>query len=99
MGPDNLVRSARPWFKGTSSPGDRFLGELDERKPATWEKFTENFIWNLAHAPIEINAPASKIPAWKIVNDVAPQPVTDRGGVFRGEVNKAVEKYEWWLFL
>lgn len=52
---------------------------------------TEDFIWNLEHAPVEITAPARKIPGWEIVNDVAPQPVTDRGGVFRGETNDAVE--------
>lgn len=52
---------------------------------------TESFIWNLQHAPIEIKAPAKKIPGWQIVNDVAPQPVTDRDGLFRGDVSPTVE--------
>lgn len=52
----------------------------------------ENFVWNLAHAPIEIIASAKKIPGWGIMNGVAPSPVTDRTGIFRGEVNEAEEK-------
>lgn len=53
---------------------------------------TDKFVWNIVNAPIEITASAKKIPGWKIVNDVAPQPVTDRTGLFRGEVSKEVEK-------
>lgn len=52
----------------------------------------EQFIWNIASAPIEIYATAKKIPGWKIVNQVAPAPVTDRTGIFRGEVSEAEEK-------
>lgn len=50
-----------------------------------------DFVWNLAHAPLEITVPAKKIPGWKTVNDVAPEPVTDRDGLFRGEVSDSVE--------
>ncbi|MDQ3845989.1 MAG: glycoside hydrolase family 127 protein [Bacteroidota bacterium] len=53
---------------------------------------TDQFVWNLANAPIEIVAFAKKIPSWEIVNDVAPQPVSDRTGIYRGKVNDAVEK-------
>ena len=53
---------------------------------------TDKFIWNLQNAPLEITASAKKIPDWKIVNDVAPQPVTDRTGIYRGKVDNAVEK-------
>ncbi|HYG37036.1 MAG TPA: beta-L-arabinofuranosidase domain-containing protein [Cytophagales bacterium] len=53
---------------------------------------TDQFVWNLQHAPIEIIASAKKIPDWKIVNDVAPQPVSDRYGLFKGEVSPTVEK-------
>lgn len=35
----NLVRSARPWFQGHQQPRGPLLGELDESKPATWEKY------------------------------------------------------------
>lgn len=55
-------------------------------KPVTGE-----FVWNLQHAPIEITAPVRQIPAWKLVDDVAPQPVTDRGGLYKGEVSDEVE--------
>jgi len=51
-----------------------------------------DFIWNISHAPIEITALAKKIPEWKIVNDVAPQPVTDREGLFKGKVADLSEK-------
>jgi Beta-L-arabinofuranosidase, GH127 catalytic domain/Beta-L-arabinofuranosidase, GH127 middle domain len=53
---------------------------------------TANFIWNLSNAPIEIIASAKKIPDWKIMNGVAPQPVTDRTGVYKGKVNETIEK-------
>ncbi len=53
---------------------------------------TNQFVWNLAHAPIEITASARKIPDWKIVNEVAPQPVTDRTGIYRGKVSDTVER-------
>jgi DUF1680 family protein len=52
----------------------------------------ENFIWNLEHAPVEITAPAKKIPGWGIMNGVAPSPVTDRTGIFRGEVSDKEEQ-------
>lgn len=51
-----------------------------------------NFTWNLAHATIELKAPAKKIPDWKIVNDVAPQPVTARDGLYMGKVEKEEEQ-------
>lgn len=46
---------------------------------------TDDFVWNLAHAPIELTAWAKKIPSWKIVEDVAPQPVTARDGLYMGK--------------
>lgn len=51
----------------------------------------ESFIWNLAHAPIELKVPVKKIPDWKIVNDVAPQPVTARDGLYMGRVEEKTE--------
>jgi len=51
-----------------------------------------NFVWNLAHAPIEITASAKKIPNWKVVEGLARQPVTDREGIYKGEVNTEIEK-------
>jgi DUF1680 family protein len=47
---------------------------------------TNSFVWNLAHAPIEISAPAKQIPGWQLSNDVAPQPITDRNGIYKGKV-------------
>jgi Glycosyltransferase WbsX len=34
-----LTRGARPWFPGHQQPRTPMLGELDERKPATWEVY------------------------------------------------------------
>ena len=53
---------------------------------------TGDFVWNLTHAPIEITAPAKQIPDWQLLNDVAPQPVTDRNGVYKGEVSEEVKQ-------
>jgi len=61
--------------------------EVKKVKPVT-----ANFIWNLSNAPIEIIASAKKIPDWKILNGVAPQPVTDRTGIYKGQVDETVNK-------
>lgn len=53
--------------------------------------FPRDFKWNLAGAPIEITGLARKIPGWTAVNGVAHQPVTDRTGVYRGEVDKEAQ--------
>ena len=37
----NLVRSARPWYPGHAQPRGPLLGELDESKPGTWEKYND----------------------------------------------------------
>jgi len=56
------------------------------------QKVGDDFVWNLAHAPLELTAWAKKIPDWKIVNDVAPQPVTAREGLYKGPVSDKKEK-------
>jgi DUF1680 family protein len=52
----------------------------------------DKFVWNIQNAPIEITAPARKIPNWKAVDGVAHQPVTDRTGIYKGEVSNVIEK-------
>jgi len=52
---------------------------------------TDKFVWNIQNAPVEITAPARKIPNWKINDGVAHQPVTDRTGVYKGEVSRVIE--------
>jgi DUF1680 family protein len=54
--------------------------------------FPKSFKWNLENAPIEIVAPAKKIPGWQAVNGVAHQPVTDRTGVYKGAVEGEEKK-------
>ena len=51
-----------------------------------------DFVWNLDHAPIELKVIGKKIPDWKIVNDVAPQPVTARDGLYMGRVEEKEEE-------
>ena len=49
-----LVRGARPWFPGHHQPRQPLLGNLDEREPATWERYNalaadygvDVFIWD-----------------------------------------------------
>ncbi len=53
---------------------------------------TPDFIWNQANAPIEIIADARKIPGWKLVGEVAAQPVTERSGIYKGAVSDTLEK-------
>jgi DUF1680 family protein len=53
---------------------------------------TDNFIWNLAHAPIELKVAVKKIPDWKVVNDVALQPITARDGLYMGKVENKMEE-------
>jgi hypothetical protein len=35
------MRGARPWFPGHHQPRTPLLGELDERNPATWERYID----------------------------------------------------------
>jgi hypothetical protein len=48
---------------------------------------TDNFVWNISNAPIELTIAAKEIPSWQIAGDVAPQPVTDRNGYYKGKVS------------
>lgn len=49
-----LMRGCRPWFAGHHQPRQPMLGELDEREPATWERYNalaadhgiDVFIWD-----------------------------------------------------
>lgn len=52
---------------------------------------TSKYPWNLENSPIEIKVKGRKIPGWTAVNGVAYQPVTDRNGIYKGEVSKETE--------
>jgi DUF1680 family protein len=56
------------------------------------KSLNEKFVWNQAHAPIEITVPARQIPGWKMTDGVAYQPVTDRDGQYRGAVSDTVHQ-------
>lgn len=55
------------------------------------KSISSDFVWNLDHSPIEITATAKKIPNWKVVDGLAHQPVTDREGIYKGEVAPKIE--------
>jgi DUF1680 family protein len=57
----------------------------------TMKEMPSKFVWNIKSAPIEITASAKQIPAWRSINGVAYQPVTDRNGIYKGEVNAEVK--------
>ncbi|MET3880327.1 beta-L-arabinofuranosidase domain-containing protein [Chitinophaga sp. OAE865] len=69
------------------------LPEKIIREPAKYlqvsnvKPVTDTFVWNLANAPVAITTIGKQIPEWKLVDDVAPQPVTDRNGVYKGKVS------------
>jgi hypothetical protein len=56
------------------------------------KSFPKNFVWNVENAPIEITGSAKKIPNWKAVDGIAHQPVTDRTGYYKGQVEEEVKK-------
>lgn len=78
------------------SPWNYGLLESVVQKPSsvqvTQQPVAPDFVWNLAHAPIELTTEGRKIPGWVAVEGVAYQPVSDRGGTYRGEVSPKVEK-------
>jgi uncharacterized protein len=85
-------------YKSVYATKDWNYGLLQEvvKNPSSLEvkvrPVTDKFVWNIHNAPVEIIAPARKIPNWKIVDGVAHQPVTDRTGVYKGEVSNVIEK-------
>ena len=57
-----------------------------EKVQVKLKPFQTNFKWNSESAPIEMTTSAKMIPAWKAIEGVAHQPVTDRTGIYRGAV-------------
>jgi hypothetical protein len=52
-----------------------------------------SFVWNEAHAPVEITAEGRQIPDWVLTGGVANQPVTDRDGRYMGAVSDTVAHF------
>ncbi|ASZ15054.1 glycoside hydrolase family 127 protein [Chitinophaga pendula] len=53
----------------------------------------DDFIWNLAHAPLEIKVPAKQITRWQLTagsQELAPVPVSSREGLYRGPTEPTV---------
>ncbi|HTF20832.1 MAG TPA: beta-L-arabinofuranosidase domain-containing protein [Chryseolinea sp.] len=62
-----------------------------EQLKVTLKPMPSQFVWNQRSAPIEIVVPAKKIPAWQAIEGVAYQPVSERGGIYRGKVDPKTE--------
>ncbi|MFN2440335.1 MAG: hypothetical protein ABR503_14125 [Chitinophagaceae bacterium] len=84
------VFTSRPWNYGLIDSTIKYPSTAVKVKVV--KAVTQNFIWNITHAPIELKAWARKIPDWKIVNDVAPQPVTARDGLYMGKIEDKLEE-------
>jgi hypothetical protein len=78
------------WNYGISDTVVRFPGTAT--KVAFIKTVDSSFVWNIAHAPIELKLPGKRIPDWTIANDVAPLPVTARDGLYMGRVADKVEE-------
>jgi len=83
------VYATKAWNYGLLLEGVKNPASMFEVKV---RPVTDKFVWNILNAPVEITAPARKIPNWKMVDGVAHQPVTDRTGVYKGEVSSVIEK-------
>ncbi|NML41908.1 hypothetical protein HHL17_32285 [Chitinophaga sp. G-6-1-13] len=64
--------------KAVKAPVQNFT--VHQGKPVS-----NDFVWNLEHAPVSITTSAKRLPAWQLVDDVAPQPVTTREGTYKGQ--------------
>ena len=64
---------------------------LNSEKHPGSSQLSSGFIWNLSHVPGELITTGRRIPSWQLLNDVAPIPVTDRNGLFKGAVNDSIE--------
>jgi hypothetical protein len=73
--------------KAVADPANNF----EYRKTSGASKLSSGFVWNLAHVPGELVTTGRRIPSWQLLNDVAPIPVTDRNGLFKGAVNDSIE--------
>lgn len=72
---------------------EKIIQNPDENLQVKVKPLQPKFIWNLANAPIEITASGKKIPAWTVAEGVARQPVTDRTGIYKGEVDPQVQNF------
>jgi hypothetical protein len=82
------VYPTEPWNYGLTLSA---VKEIEKQTSVKMKAVGANFIWNLARAPIEITIPAKTIPDWKSINGVAHQPVTDREGIYKGNVDKELK--------
>ncbi|HVS91325.1 MAG TPA: beta-L-arabinofuranosidase domain-containing protein [Mucilaginibacter sp.] len=81
------VYSTQNWNYGLTH---NIVADPEKNLQVSVKPLNGKFIWNEAHAPIEITATGRQIPDWKLNAGVADQPVTDRDGEYRGAVSDTV---------
>lgn len=79
------VYTDQPWNFGLL---EKIVKDPSSNLNVSVGKVADNFVWNQANAPITITARAKQIPGWKVIDGVAHQPVTERGGIYKGETSK-----------
>ncbi|WP_417361018.1 beta-L-arabinofuranosidase domain-containing protein [Galbibacter sp.] len=82
------VHTDSPWNYGLLQ---QQLPQLNKHTKLTISPVAEDFVWNLANAPLEIKIQAKQIPDWKAINGLAYLPVTGREGFYKGEVSKNID--------
>ncbi len=73
--------------KAVADPSNHF----EFKKLSGSSQSSSGFVWNLSHVPGELVTTGRRIPSWQLYNDLAPIPVTDRNGLFKGVVNDTIE--------
>jgi uncharacterized protein len=71
---------------------EEIVKDPESNLTVTVKPLTDPFVWNMKNAPVTIKAKAKKIPGWVAINGVAHQPVTERNGIYKGEVVETVEE-------
>ncbi|RPD47235.1 hypothetical protein DNI29_13065 [Hymenobacter sediminis] len=85
-------KPAAPWNYGLQKSliekPEQYLTVIQKPLPSN----QPGTIWNPERAPVELTAIGRRIPGWQLNGNVAPQPVTSRDEVYKGEVSPAAEK-------
>ncbi len=84
-------RPAAPWNYGLPQ---NIIASPEKTLTLTQKPFQSNqpgSVWSAERTPLEIKATGRRIPAWRLAEDVATQPVTARDEVYKGEVSAEAE--------
>ncbi|MBX0292326.1 glycoside hydrolase family 127 protein [Hymenobacter sp. HSC-4F20] len=85
-------RPAGPWNYGLPK---KLIEQPEQHltvRQTPWLPDQAGTVWSAERAPVELTAPARRIPGWQLIGNVAPQPVTSREEVYKGEVSAETER-------